>query len=85
MVSISSLIKLGAGALVGISVAAFPIYVKGKSAGREETRAEAAMEALARIESMEERNAIFSKLPDRERCRVLLRDSELPIEACDKR
>lgn len=85
MVSISSMIKLGAGAIVGISVAAFPIYLKGKSVGREETRAEAAMEALDRIEGMEDRNANFSKLPDRERCRVFLRDSGLPVEACDRR
>jgi len=85
MIKVTDAIKLGAGALVGISIAAFPIYLKGKSAGREETRAEAAIEALDRIEGMEDRNANFSKLSDRERCRVFLRDSGLPVEACDRR
>lgn len=85
MMKLTDILKLGAGAIVGVCVAALPIYLKGKAAGREETRAEAAMEALDRIESMEERNANFSKLPDRERCRVFLRDSGLPVEACDRR
>lgn len=85
MVSVSDALKLGAGALVGISLATIPIYLKGKSAGREESRVEAALEALDRIKNMGVRNENFSKLPDRERCRVFLRDSGLPVEACDQR
>lgn len=86
MLSITDTLKLGGGLGVGLIVGAsiaYPTgYLKGKSAGKEEVRAEAAVEAIDRIENMEERNANFSNLPDRERCRIILRDSGLPVERC---
>lgn len=85
MISITDALKIAAGVAIGASLA-YPIgHLKGKAAGKSEVRAEAAVEAIDRIENMEERNANFSNLPDRERCRIILRDSGLPVDACDQR
>lgn len=89
MIPFTDILKLGAGLGAGLIVGAslaYPVgHLKGTAAGKEEMRADAAVEALDRIENMEDNNENFSKLPDRERCRVFLRDSGLPIDRCDQR
>jgi hypothetical protein len=70
---------------LGIAVGAVPAFYKGKAAQREEMRSEAAVEALNRIQAMEKNNASFSKLSDRDRCLVFMRDSGLPEQNCDGR
>jgi hypothetical protein len=78
-------IKIGAGIALGAALSAVPVYFYGKSIQRSETRAEAALDALDRIQTMEENNASFSKLSDRGRCIVFMRDSGLPTDLCDGR
>ncbi|MBB3594362.1 hypothetical protein FHX08_004766 [Rhizobium sp. BK529] len=57
----------------------------GKSLGKEEARAEAAVEAVGRISNMEKNNANFRNLPARDRCLVIMRDSRLPEDNCPER
>jgi hypothetical protein len=57
----------------------------GKALGKEEARAEAAVEAVDRISNMEKNNATFRNLPARDRCLVIMRDSGLPTENCPER
>ena len=78
-------LKLLAGFALGAAISAAPVYFYGKSVQRHETRAEAALEALDRIQDMENNNADFLALPDRERCLVFMRDSGLPTDVCDVR
>lgn len=78
-------LKIVAGIVLGVAVSATPVYFYGKSVQRYETRSEAALEALDRIQNMENNNASFSKLSDRDRCIVFMRDSGLPTDACDSR
>ena len=75
-----TIIIVAAGALLA---AAFGIYAAGKSAGKNETRVEAAKEAVERITDMEKSNANFRNLPARERCLALMRDSGLPADGCN--
>jgi hypothetical protein len=78
-------LKIGAGFALGAAIAAAPVYFYGKSVQRSETRAEAALDALDRIQDMEKNNASFSKLSDRDRCLVFMRDSGLPTDLCNER
>lgn len=78
-------LKLLAGFALGAAISAAPVYFYGKSVQRSEARAEAALDALKRIEDMEKNNADFLALPDRERCLVFMRDSGLPDDLCDVR
>lgn len=75
-----TIIIVAAGALLAV---AFGIYAAGKSVGRNETRVEAAKEAVERITDMEKSNANFRNLPARERCLALMRDSGLPANGCN--
>jgi hypothetical protein len=77
------LVKLGAGAAIGAVLVFYPAKWIGRSEGRAAVQAEAAKEALARIDNLEKNNANFRKLSDRDRCLVFMRDSGLPDEACD--
>jgi len=76
-------IKLGAGALAGALLVSGPVYLAGRSDGKDAGRLEAAKEAGQRITQMEKNNAEFNRLSDRDRCLVFMRDSGLPAEACD--
>lgn len=76
-------LKLGAGAALGASLAFYPAKLIGRSEGRAAIQAEAAKEALDRIDNLEKSNASFRKLSDRDRCLVFMRDSGLPDSACD--
>lgn len=76
-------IKLGAAALAGALLVSGPIYLVGRSDGKDAGRLEAAKEAGQRITQMEKNNAEFNRLSDRDRCLVFMRDSGLPAEACD--
>ncbi|MGY5793659.1 hypothetical protein ACXHXM_25955 len=76
-------LKLGAGAALGASLAFYPAKLVGRSEGRASIQAEAAKEALERIDNLEKNNASFRKLSDRDRCLVFMRDSGLPDSACD--
>jgi len=76
-------IKLGAGAVIGACLAFYPAKLIGRSEGRAAVQAEAAKEALERIDNLEKNNASFRKLSDRDRCLVFMRDSGLQDSACD--
>lgn len=77
------LAKIGAGAALGALLAYYPAKLVGRAEGRTAVQAEAAKEALERIENLEKNNANFRKLSDRDRCLVFMRDSELPDSSCD--
>lgn len=76
-------LKLGAGAALGASLAFYPAKLIGRAEGRSAFQAEAAKEALERIDNLEKNNASFRKLSDRDRCLVFMRDSGLPGSACE--
>jgi hypothetical protein len=59
-----------------------PAYLHGKSVARSQIEAEAAKEALERIKDLEQDNANFKSLSDRDRCIVFMRDSGLPDDIC---
>jgi hypothetical protein len=80
---IFDLAKIGAGAALGALLAYYPAKLIGRSEGRAAVQAEAAKEALQRIDNLEKNNASFRKLSDRDRCLVFMRDSGLPDSACD--
>ena len=75
--------KVAIGAALGSALVYGPAYLHGKSVARSQIEAEAAKEALERIKDLEEDNANFKALSDRDRCIVFMRDSGLPITACD--
>lgn len=77
--------KIVAGGVLGALLASGPVYLMGKSAGRTEAAAQAAKEALARIETREKNDANFKAMPAIERCRAIMRDSGLPVSECDQR
>lgn len=58
-------------------------YLHGGNSTREQLRIEAIKEAAKRITNMENNNAHYNKLPYRERCIALMRDSGLPANECD--
>jgi len=80
---IFDLAKIGAGAALGALLAFYPAKLIGRSEGRAAIQAEAAKEALQRIDNLEKNNASFRKLSDRDRCLVFMRDSGLPDSACE--
>lgn len=53
------------------------------TAGQDDVRTQAALEALDRIAEMEKNNAKFKSLDAHERCLVFMRDSGLPDSECD--
>lgn len=75
------------GAVLGIAVAAGPLYLYGRHTGAADTRAaieaKAAREAFDRIQDMEKTDEEFRHLPARERCLAFMRDSGLPGDECD--
>jgi len=85
MIGLFDAIKIGAGAILGAALIAGPVYLSGKSEGRQEAAAIAAAEAITRIQELEKNNASFRDLPSRDRCLVLMRDSGLPDSECDQR
>lgn len=68
---------------VGLGVAYFVGRSGGYAEGRDAERAAAIKEAAKRITNMENNNAHYNKLPYRERCIALMRDSGLPAYECD--
>lgn len=82
-VSIIDIPKLVAALIVGGIVAYGPAYLHGKSIARSQIEAEAAKEALNRIQTLEKNNEAFKSLSNRDRCVVFMRDSGLPDSACD--
>lgn len=76
-------LKIGAGALVGAMLAYYPGYLQGKSVARSQIEAEAAKEALERIQTLEKNNAAFKSLSDRDKCVEFMRFSGLPDSECD--
>lgn len=75
--------KVAIGAVLGGALIYGPAYLYGKSVARSQIEAEAAKEALERIKDLEDSNANFKALSDRDRCIVFMRDSGLPVEECD--
>lgn len=80
---IGDYLKLGVAALAGALLVSGPVYLAGRSDGKDAGRLEAAKEAGQRITQMEKNNAEFNRLSDRDQCLVFMHDSELPAEACD--
>ena len=72
-----------AAAAVGAGLMFYPAKWIGEDQARDAAEASAAKNALARIQTLEENNADFRKLSDRDRCLVFMRDSGLPDSACD--
>lgn len=85
MFGITDYLKLGIGAIAGAALMAVPACSYGQFRERETAKAEAAKEALNRITKMEKNDASFRKLPSRERCLAIVRDSGLPDSTCDER
>lgn len=77
--------KVAAGGVLGALLAVGPVYLVGKSAGRADVAAQAAKDALSRIEQRERNDANFKTMPAIERCRAIMRDSGLPVSECDQR
>lgn len=77
--------KIVAGGVLGALLAVGPVYLVGKSAGRAEIAAQAAKDALNRIEQREKNDAKFRDMSSIERCRAIMRDSGLPVSECDQR
>lgn len=75
--------KLAAGGVLGALLAVGPVYLVGKSAVRTEIAAQAAKDALNRIENREKNDAKFKSLSAADRCRAIMRDSGLPVSECD--
>lgn len=75
---------VGAGMfIVGAAIVGAPAYLYGRHEQREAIELEAARAALDRIRNLEKNNADFKKLPSRDRCLFFMRDSGLPVSACD--
>lgn len=85
MFGFTDYLKLGIGAVVGAALMAVPACTYGGFRERENAKLEAAKEALDRITKMEKNDASFRKLPSRERCLAIVRDSGLPDSTCDER
>lgn len=85
MFGFTDYLKLGIGAVVGAALTAVPACTYGEFRERDAAKAEAAKEALNRITKMENNDASFRKLPSRERCLAIVRDSGLPDSTCDER
>jgi hypothetical protein len=79
-------IKIPAIGVVGLVVGAGLMFLPAKWIGatgeRQVIAAQAAKEALNRIQNLEKNNAAFKTLPARERCLVFMRDSGLPESSC---
>lgn len=75
--------KIAAGGVLGALLAFGPAYLVGKSAGRTESAAQAAKDALKRIEERDKNDAKFKNMSTIERCRAIMRDSGLPVSECD--
>ncbi|RVK75416.1 hypothetical protein CN154_15035 [Sinorhizobium meliloti] len=73
----------GIGAIVGATLMVLPACMYGQRIERHAAAVEAGKNALQRIQQLEKSNANFSKLSDRDRCLVFMRDSGLPDSACD--
>lgn len=76
-------LKIGAGALLGATLAYGPAYLHGKSIEKSQIEAEAAKEALERIQQLEKNNEAFKSLSDRDKCVEFMRFSGLPDTECD--
>lgn len=74
----AAVVALAVGSTIGFAGGTW----HGKALGKEEVRAEAAVEAVDRITNMEKNNANFRNLPARDRCLVIMRDSGLPEDNC---
>jgi len=74
--------KVAIGAAIGGALVYGPAYYNGKSVARSQIEAEAAKEALERIKDLEQDNANFKSLSDRDRCIVFMRDSGLSDDIC---
>lgn len=85
MFGLSDYFKIGIGAVAGAALMAVPACTYGTLRERESAKVEAAKEALGRITKMEKNDASFRKLPSRERCLAIVRDSGLPDSTCDER
>jgi hypothetical protein len=72
-------IGLAAALLIGVPFA----YLKGRGDGREAVYAKMRIQTEKRNKELERGNASFKSLSDVERCRLFMRDSGLPSEACD--
>lgn len=80
---IPDVVKLPAAIILSLVVGFGAGTWHGKRVGRAEAAADAAREAVDRINNLEKNNANFRNLPARERCLVFMRDSGLPESGCD--
>ncbi len=77
-------IKIAGLILLGVLIGYGPGLYHGKSIAKSELEAKAAKDALERVAGMEKSNAAFKNLSSRDRCLVIMRDSELPESNCDR-
>jgi len=80
---IGDYLKFGAGALAGALLVSGPVYLAGRSVGKDAGRIEAAKQSVQRMQQLEKNNAEFNRLSDRDQCLVFMHDSGLPNSACD--
>lgn len=83
MIGLFDGLKIGAGVVLGALLAYGPAYLHGKSISKSQIEAEAAREALARIQTLEKNNAAFKGLSDRDKCVEFMHFSGLPDGECD--
>lgn len=76
---------IAGGAALGGLLAFGPVLIYGKSLGKTEAAADAAREAVTRIQRMEKNDAKFKTLSARDRCLAIVRDSGLSDGECDER
>ncbi|KAB1113743.1 hypothetical protein F4V89_12845 [Neorhizobium galegae] len=73
------------GLILGAGLTFYPAKWMGASDERQATQIRTAKDALNRVQNLEKNNATFRNLSDRDRCLVFMRDSGLPVSACDER
>lgn len=76
-------IKIGAGAFALLVASSVAAYYHGKSIGVEQSKTEAALTALKRLQKAEASNEAFKKLLPIHQCIVFMRDSGLPTDGCN--
>jgi hypothetical protein len=67
---------------IGAAAMYYPARWLGATNERQVIAAQAAKEALVRVQEMEKNNEAFRNGSDRDRCLVFMRDSGLPDSAC---
>ena len=77
-------VKIGVAAVLGALLASGPVFFYGQHKGEQNAELKAKTEALERIQEMDKNNAKFRNASQYDRCVILLRDSGLSIDGCQR-